>query len=70
METQEDELRRLRHELRLRIDKAAKSAAEALQAAADLLVAVAQQERNVPPDTTPAKTVSVPEMMTPDRAAE
>ena len=65
-----DEVQHLREQLRLRIDAAAKSVAEVLQAAADLFIA--KSRRKADEDTGIGKTdVSpVPEMMTRQQAAE
>jgi excisionase family DNA binding protein len=70
MEHQDDELHSLREQLRLHIDAAAKSAAAALQTAADLLLAMAKRESPVAPDAVRTETVSTPEVMTPEQAAE
>ena len=70
MKPQDDELRRLRDQLSLHIDAAAKAVAEALQVAADLLLAMALREPISEPAVERAETSSMPEMMTPKQAAE
>ena len=70
MKRQDDELHRLRDQLRVRIDAAAKSVAEALQVAADLLLAMALREPISGPAVEQAEASSVPEMMTSEQAAE
>ena len=70
MKPQDDELHRLRDQLRLRIDAAAKSGAEVLQVAADLLLAMALREPISGPAVERAETSFVPEMMTFEQAAE
>jgi len=66
----DDEMQRVRELLRLRIDAAAKVVADTLQAAVDLYLAAKQQ--NVAPDTATStvETTRVPELMTPQQAAD
>jgi excisionase family DNA binding protein len=65
-----DELQGPRDQLRHRIDTAAKAVAEALQAAADLFMAMNQ--RTTDPGIVPGKveTSRVPEMLTTQQAAD
>ena len=64
-----DEVQHLREQLRLRIDVAAKSVAEVLQAAADLFIATSRRKADEEPGIGKAEASSIPEMMTPQQAA-
>jgi excisionase family DNA binding protein len=65
-----DEIQRLRRQLRLQIDAAAKSLAEVLLGAADLLIEIAQQGQTAVTRQTPAENRLTPEMFTPKQAAD
>lgn len=65
-----DELERIREQLRLRIDAAAKSVAEVLQVAADLVLAASTRKPDSEPRPEPVKVRPVPALMTPKQAAE
>ena len=67
---QDDEVQRLREQLRRRIDVAAKSVAEALQAVADLWFAIAPQEAEPEVRVDKVQVQPVPAMMTTEQAAE
>jgi excisionase family DNA binding protein len=66
----DDEVHRLHELLKRRIDVAAKSVAEALQVAADLMLAMAHQETDSGPSVEKVEAHPVPQMMTPQQAAD
>jgi excisionase family DNA binding protein len=66
---QDDELQRLRDQLRLRIDAAAKSFAEVLQGGVDLVLAIAHQKTMSEPDMERTETHRATEMLTSREAA-
>ncbi len=67
---QDHELQHLREQLRLRIDAAAKSVAEMLQAAADLFIATRHRKADEGITVAKVEASPVPEMMTRQQAAE
>ena len=64
-----DETEYLRQQLRLRIDAAAKSVAESLQAAADLFIAASRWKADEGIGIDKVKASPVTEMLTPQQAA-
>lgn len=67
---QDDEVQHLREQIRVRIDAAAKSVAEVLQVAVDLLIATTCREVVVGADIEKLEASPVHEMMTPQQAAD
>ena len=65
----QDEVQRLRDQLRLRIDTATKSVAEVLQVAADLMLATARQKANSEPGMTRVEGGHTAELLTARAAA-
>jgi excisionase family DNA binding protein len=63
----EDEVQRLRRQLRAEINVAAKSFAEVLHIVSDLLIEIAR--RKVVPDREPAEGKPIPELLTTQQAA-
>jgi excisionase family DNA binding protein len=66
----DDEVQRLREQLRERIDVAAKSVAEVLQVATDLLLAIPHWEVDPEADAGTIEARPIAEMMTPEQAAD
>ena len=63
----DDEVERLRRQLRAQIDVAAKSFAEVLHVVSDLLIEIARRE--AVPEREPAEAKSLPELLTTQQAA-
>ena len=66
----DDEVQHLRERLRLRIDAAAKSVAEVLQAAADLFIAASHWNADDGISIGKVEAIPVTEMLTPQQAAD
>jgi excisionase family DNA binding protein len=64
----DDEVERLRRQLRAEINVAAKSFAEILHVVSDLLIEIAR--RKTVPDREPAEAKSLPELLTSQQAAD
>jgi len=64
----DDEVQRLRRQLRIEIDAAAKSFAEVLHVVSDLLIEISQPKAFASHEPVEAK--SIPEMLTPRQAAD
>lgn len=64
----DDDIQRLRRQLRSEIDAAAKSFAEVLHVVCDLLIEMAQQKAVA--NQEPVEAKSIPEMLTPQQAAD